>query len=221
MLHRRAYRETSYLADILSPDFGRLAGVFRGARKKQGSSLEPFIRYGLAWHGRGQMVTVTSYDAEIEHSLRDHYLYAGLYLNELIVRALPIEVSAPLLFHAYDKAITALARRDALEPVLRTFERILLRESGYELVFNYDQSTGEGIAPDGYYRFVPSFGFESIQKTSDALPGRALLAIADDDYADVETRRIAKRVLRSALKPLLGDRPLTSRQFFRGSNRGI
>ena len=221
VLHRRAYRETSYLADILSPEFGRLACVFRGARKKQGASLEPFIRYGLAWHGKGQMVTVTSYDIEIEHSLRDRYLYAGLYLNELIVRALPVEVSAPPLFHAYDNAIASLARRDTLEPVLRTFERILLRESGYDVLFNYDHTTGDVIAPDKYYRFVPNVGFESTQKTSDALSGRVLLAIADDDYAKTETRRVAKHVLRSALKPLLGDRPMASRQLFRGSNNVV
>ncbi len=221
VLHRRAYRETSYLADILSHEFGRLACVFRGARKKQGASLEPFIRYGLAWHGKGQMVTVTSYDIEIEHSLRDRYLYAGLYLNELIVRALPVEVSAPPLFHAYDNAIASLARRDALEPVLRTFERILLRESGYDVLFNYDHTTGDVIAPDKYYRFVPNVGFESIQKTSDALSGKVLLAIADDDYAKTETRRVAKHVLRNALKPLLGDRPVASRQLFRGSNNVV
>ncbi len=221
VVHRRAFRETSYLADILTPDFGRLACVFRGARKKQGASLEPFIRYGLAWHGKGQMVTVTSYDAEIEHSLRDRYLYAGLYLNELIVRALPVEVSAQPLFVAYDDAIAGMARRDPLEPLLRTFERILLRESGYELLFNYDHITGDVISSDGYYRFVPNVGFESIQKTSDAISGRVLLAIADEDYSNIEVRRAAKYVLRQALKPLLGDRPLTSRQFFRGSNHEV
>ena len=221
ILHRRAYRETSYLADILTPNFGRLAAVFRGSRKKQGISLEPFVLYELAWHGKGQMVTVTSYDTEIERSLRNRYLYAGLYLNELTVRTLPVGVSTPSLFHAYDDAISMLARGEKLEPVLRTFERILLRESGYELLFNYDQSTGDEIVPDRYYRFIPNVGFELTKKTSDALSGSALLAIAEDDYADIETRRIAKRVLRNALKPLLGDRPLTSRQFFRGANHGV
>ena len=48
ILHRRAYRETSYLADILTPNFGRLAAVFRGSRKKQGMSLEPFVLCELA-----------------------------------------------------------------------------------------------------------------------------------------------------------------------------
>tara|TARA_B100001013_G_scaffold143110_1_gene84550 strand:- start:1142 stop:1645 length:504 start_codon:yes stop_codon:yes gene_type:complete len=167
------------------------------------------------------MVTVTSYDVEIEHLLRDRYLYAGLYLNELIVRALPVEVPAPPLFHAYDNAITGLARRDTLEPVLRTFERTLLRESGYDLLFNYDHTNGDVIAPDRYYRFVPDVGFELMQKTSDALSGSVLLAIADDDYAKTETRRVAKLVLRSALKPLLGDRPLASRQLFRGSDHAV
>ena len=221
ILHRRAYRETSYLADILTPNFGRLAAVFRGSRKKQGMALEPFVLYELAWHGKGQMVTVTSYDAAIEHSLRNRSLYAGLYLNELTVRTLPVEVPTPPLFQAYDDAITMLARGETLEPVLRTFERILLRESGYELLFSYDQSTGDEIVPDRYYRFIPNVGFELTKKTSDAISGGTLLAIAEDDYTDIETRRIAKRVLRNALKPLLGDRPLTSRQFFRGSNHGV
>ena len=48
-----------------------------------------------------------------------------------------------------------------------------------------------------------------------AYPGWALMAIAEADYGDPRTRAFAKRLLREALAPLVGERPLRSREYFR------
>jgi DNA repair protein RecO (recombination protein O) len=46
------------------------------------------------------------------------------------------------------------------------------------------------------------------------LRGDALLALAADDYSDIEARRSAKRVMRALVDYLLQGRPLHSRQLF-------
>jgi DNA repair protein RecO (recombination protein O) len=42
-----------------------------------------------------------------------------------------------------------------------------------------------------------------------------LLAIGVDDYTDARVRRAAKQIMRGALAPLLGDKPLRSRALYR------
>ena len=41
--------------------------------------------------------------------------------------------------------------------------------------------------------------------------GQEILAIAARNFKDLAVRRAAKKILRDALAPILGDRPLTSR----------
>ena len=42
VLHRRSYRETSFLVELFTPDHGRLTVVARGVRKSK-SSIPRFI----------------------------------------------------------------------------------------------------------------------------------------------------------------------------------
>ena len=66
-----------------------------------------------------------------------------------------------VLYDHYELAIADLAAGADLEPVLRSFEIALLRELGYELVFDHDAGTGENVSAQGWYRHVRDLGFEA------------------------------------------------------------
>ena len=51
-------------------------------------------------------------------------------------------------------------------------------------------------------------------KVLPAIKGELLLAIANQQWQDVEVRRVAKQLMRAALAPHLGDKPLESRKLF-------
>ena len=47
------------------------------------------------------------------------------------------------------------------------------------------------------------------------IPGSAILAIKNDDDHDKKVRQLAKKIMRLALAPHLGGRPLKSRELYR------
>src|SRR5579864_5526181 len=91
VLHRRPYRETSFLVDLFTPDYGRLTAVAKGARKiKSGIQglLQPFLPLVVSWTGKGELMTLTHTELAPQQTpcqLRGDCLFAGFYLNELLV----------------------------------------------------------------------------------------------------------------------------------------
>ena len=234
VLHRRAFRETSAIVDLLTLDFGRVSGVVRGVKgsSRRHHHIEPFTRISATWRGRGQLVNVLRCDVAVPKQLSGYALFAGLYLNELLIRTLSHEEPVSALFNDYGSALQSLTSIEAegdLEPILRAFERRLLEELGYGLAFDVDVRSGAAIDNDKTYGMIVGEGFHELCDADlvvgnncravgapFALSGRQISAIGADDYRDDAVRRAAKRVLRGALELRLGGRRLTTRSLFTG-----
>lgn len=244
VLHTRPWRETSLLAELFTPAHGRVGVVARGARRgRRGAagSLQPFTRLRCEWRGRGELRTLTLAEADRSLWLAGDVLYAGLYLNELLMRLLQREDAHPGLFLRYARTLELLAAGSALEPVLREFELGLLDELGYGFPLDHD-ADGVPLDPGGDYRLDPDAGLVRVADESPdlgtrvvndradragrgpagvlRLPGIDLLCIARAELDDASVRRTAKLLTRTALAPHLGPRPLRSRALFAGSPRG-
>ncbi|MDH4609787.1 DNA repair protein RecO [Pseudomonas sp. BN102] len=214
VLHSRAYRESSALVDFFTPE-GRLRAVLRGARGKAGTLARPFLPLEAEFRGRGELKNVGRLDsAGIPNLLAGEALFSGLYLNELLVRLLPPEDPQPALFEHYAATLQALAANRPLEPLLRAFEWRLLDELGYGFALDTDLA-GQPIAADGIYRLLPDAGLEPVGQLQPGLfQGRELLALAEADWDAPGALGAAKRLMRQALAPHLGGRPLVSRELF-------
>ena len=238
VLHRRAYRESSALVELLTRDFGLVGAVMRGV-KRSGTALdlEPFGRIAASWRGRGELVTLLRAETDVRRNLTGDALYAGLYINELLVKTLGREEPVVGLFGAYDTAVAALERfsstsveppgptsangeqgRRGLEPILRIFERQLLDELGYGMAFDVDVSNGRPIEPGRLYRVVDGEGFREVD-TSEAsaariFDGAQIAAMDAGEYRDRAVLQGAKQILRRAIAVRLGGRPLTTRRLF-------
>ena len=226
VLHTRAYRETSQLVDIFSRHHGRLRLVAKGSRggssKKTAKALMPFTAYLTSWSGKGELKNLLSAEAiSVNPLLRGERLYSGFYLNELLIRLLAEHDPHEELFDHYQQAIEQLVEGGCLETLLRQFEARLLEEIGYGLVIEADAETGEQLRADAWYWYDPEQGLAerlppaASQHKSAWFCGRHLQAIAENDLTKKEFRRDAKRLLRLALKPHLGDKPLQSRELLR------
>ncbi|MCW8196464.1 DNA repair protein RecO [Proteobacteria bacterium 005FR1] len=223
VLHSRAYRDTSLLVDVLTPDHGRLTVVARGQRQSRQKSrrpLQPFTPLLLSWQGRSDLKTLTA--AEFDGTavfLSGNYLFSGFYANELLMRLLPQGDANEEVFQSYRKLLSQLASGEDLEVVLRQFEFRLLDELGYGIDFSADAQTGESLIEDRLYGWMNDAGFIELERNgaqaASGFLGRDLLAIAGGDFSAPETRRTAKRLARTALAPHLGDKPLKSRELFR------
>lgn len=215
VLHSRAYKESSALVDLLTPA-GRCRAVLRGARGKTGSLARPFIPLELELRGRGELKNVARLEpAGVPNLLAGDALFSGLYLNELLLRLLPAEDAHPQLFEHYAATLPLLAAGRALEPLLRAFEWRLLDELGYAFALDRDLA-GLPVRADSLYRLRPDAGLEAIDELQPgAFHGQDLLAMAEADWTAPGALAAAKRLMRQALAPHLGGRPLVSRELFR------
>ncbi|MEN0109000.1 MAG: DNA repair protein RecO [Pseudomonas sp.] len=214
ILHSRAYRESSALVDFLTPQ-GRLRAVLRGARGKAGTLARPFVPVEVEFRGRGELKNVGRLEAAgIPRWLHGEALFSGLYLNELILRLLPAEDPHPVLFDHYAATLDALAAGRALEPLLRAFEWRLLDELGYGFALAEDLH-GQPVVVGQLYRLLPDAGLEPVHLLQPGLfQGAELLAMAEADWTAPGALAAAKRLMRQALAPHLGGRPLVSRELF-------
>jgi DNA repair protein RecO (recombination protein O) len=214
ILHSRAYRESSALVDFLTPQ-GRLRAVLRGARGKAGTLARPFVPVEVEFRGRGELKNVGRLEAAgIPRWLHGEALFSGLYLNELILRLLPAEDPHPVLFEYYAATLEALAAGRALEPLLRAFEWRLLDELGYGFALAEDLH-GQPVVVGQLYRLLPDSGLEPVHLLQPGLfQGAELLAMAEADWTAPGALSAAKRLMRQALAPHLGGRPLVSRELF-------
>lgn len=218
VLHRRAYRETSFLLDLFTPEHGRLSAIIKGARRPKSSAqglLQPFTPLLVSWVGRGEMMTLTH--VELHGDVRQFHgecLFAGFYLNELLVALLEKWDAHPGLFTAYQEALAQLQGKILDQRVLRTFEKRLIEELGYGILPKTDVSR-HNIVSGEFYRFITEQGFVPVSGGgAGVFSGRSLLAIAAEDWLDDEVIRDAKRLTRMILGPLLGVRQLNSRKLF-------
>lgn len=224
VLHTRPYRDTSLLVDFFTPSYGRVAAVARGVRKYKSRSrslLNPFTRLLISLQGKSDLKLLTAVEADhYSFSLQAERLYSGFYVNELLMRLLPEADAQESLFETYQASLGVLQKSESIEPVLRDFELELLTQLGYGLDFERDANTGEKIIATENYRFDAHQGFmrsdvlvaSAIKEA--VVSGVVIAAIAARDFSLVETRQVAKQLCRRMLAPLLGNKPLNSRDLF-------
>lgn len=215
ILHRQPYREDSVLIDGFSCTDGRIRLIGRGLRRKRNPLaplLQPFFPLHGSWHLKGELGRLTTLESVGTYRpLQGDALYAGFYLNELLLRLLPLQARCTGLFTAYCDAIAQLTTA-GLEATLRQFEQHLLYELGEGAAS--DVFACEQVYAEQCYRFDLQHGLvDSLPSSSDQLvaQGWQFAAIADNDFSDPSVLKLAKRINRVRLAPLLGDRPLKSR----------
>lgn len=226
LLHSRPFRDTSLLLDFLTQDYGRLSMVAKGIRRP-GSRLrgivQMFTPLKISFAGQRELKTLTQAEL-LTHTpmLQGLQLFTCLYMNELLTRLVHSQESDPGLFAVYSETLTAIRQGEALEPLLRRFEVMLLDSVGYGLSFDIDAGSGLPVEPDGWYHYEAEQGFVRVMapgSQEDArqrryVRGRTLQDLAAGDFRDRDSLQESKRLMRQILNGFLGNRPLHSRQLF-------
>lgn len=216
VLHSRPYRDTSALVDLFTLHSGLQRAVWRGARgRRKGLIPQAFMPLMVATTGRGDLKTLTQAEAAGSYVLlQGDALFSGMYLNELMVRLVYPGDPQPVLFAAYQHALEQLAGDAPVEPVLRQFEWQLLDSLGYGFSLTVD-ALGNEVLDQSCYVWEAEQGLVALSYGNEGgVPGSALLAMAANDWQQPPTLKAAKQLMRQALAPHLGNRPLVSRSLF-------
>lgn len=211
LLHRRPYRNSSLIVELLTASHGRIVAVARAGRKA--NHFQPFIPQILEWRGAGELHSLTLCEpAAPALPLQGDALYCGLYLNELLIRVLHREDPHPEITEAYQQALSGLLQTDIPhDVVLRYFEMQLLEQMGYGVALHYD-ALGAEIVIGQRYRFEPEQGW--IGDVLGDYDGQFISDLVHENWTE-SVRKSARQLMREALAPHLGPKPLFSRQLFR------
>jgi DNA repair protein RecO (recombination protein O) len=135
-------------------------------------------------------------------------VFSGWYLNELVLRLVARRDPHPLLFQHYGEALAALEGPRA-GAALRLFEKRLLTELGYGL------QLPQPVEPEAWYRWDTDQGLRLAEPGPSSYRGASLQALAEETLDTPESLRDARRLMRAALRPHLGDRALRTPELLR------
>lgn len=242
VLHSHEWSESSLIVELLTRERGRLAVVAKGARRPYSqlrAVLLPFQPIAIAL---GKAPADEAADlfalrqAEFlggQPPLADGALFAGFYLNELLLKSLARLDAHPRLFDAYAATLPALVGADdpRAQAGLRAFELLMLRLIGVLPDLSVVTATQQGVVPQRGYALRAEAGVvpAAADLTDPGLLPGALLgdlesALVLEQLPDLQRACLpALGPLRHALRGLLhhhlGSSQLRTRQVFQGVQR--
>jgi DNA repair protein RecO (recombination protein O) len=213
VLHRYDWSESSLILETFTRQHGRIALVAKGAKKPSSNFrpvLLPLQQLRVAFGGDAEIRTLKSAEWVGGQVMpTGDALLSGYYLNELLLRLLARDDAHPRLFDAYTAAVQVLASEhgEALQPALRTFELLLLREIGVLPALDVQTSTLAPLDPQASYGLLPEAGLVETRPgdTRPSLSGaqwRGLQRALDDPAPFLATLTRAADVM-AELKPQL------------------
>jgi DNA repair protein RecO (recombination protein O) len=206
ILHRRAYSETSWVLDILTQTYGRIALMAKGVRGA--SKKDPIVLgccYRLSYAGSGELPLLKQFESIDTRVPGPSLSLALMYLNELLHALLPKADPHPSLFVSYQTLVGQWPNESAQQAhQLRRFEYDFLMELGYGVDFNYS-TDGKLIRPEFHYRLDSEAGFSAVSNDAalQSFSGASILALHGPTTPSAtelgDLRRMLKQLLSTHL----------------------
>ena len=228
ILHKRPYRETSSILEVLTKDYGRVSLMARGCRGKRSKiagNLMLFTPLVVSWQGKGNLPYLKSVErADLKAPvLKNKSLLSAMYINELLMYFLHKYDVHDAIFEQYHHCLYALENSNNLEVALRKFEIKLLELLGFGLNLHAEADTGELILADEMYHYYVEHGpVKSRDSNAVNVPqisGSCLLALSTEQFQIIAENKLylteIKRLMRLVINHHLGNKKLKSRELFK------
>jgi len=213
VLHRYDWSESSLILEVFTRRHGRVAMVAKGAKRPSSNFrpvLLPLQPLRVSFGGDAEIRTLKGAEWVGGQVMpTGDALLSGYYLNELLLRLLARDDPHPGLFDAYASAVQVLASEhgEALQPALRAFELVLLREIGLLPDLKLQTPTLAALEPLGRYSLVPEGGLVQSDAGGEraSLEGQHWMLLQDalDDSAPFAAALPRAASVMTQLKPQL------------------
>jgi DNA repair protein RecO (recombination protein O) len=242
VLHQYDWSETSLIVELFTRERGRVVVAAKGAKRPY-SQLRPVL---LPFQRLQVLLGRTPKDEDAEvHLLRSAewagglpmpggaVLFAGFYLNELLLKLLARQDPHPGLFDAYTDTLAALAAvaeadDPAHEVALRAFELSLLRALGVLPELALVTHSAQPVQSEVRYTLDAEAGVQPAASREPGLSGTALIGLeaALDHGSGAALRQAAAPVVSALRGPLrallhyhLGSSQLRTREVMHGMRK--
>lgn len=180
VLHRYDFSESSVIVEAFTRNHGRVALIAKGA-KKPSSNFRPILLplqpLSLSWGGDAEVRTLKGAEWQGGHVMPvGGLLWAGLYVNELLLKLTARDDAHPKLFDVYAACTHVLAqgRDDLAELALRAFELALLRDIGLLSILEHQTQWNGRPDADIALKMTPEAGLQPV--ADDAEPQLDVIA---------------------------------------------
>ena len=226
ILHRRPFRDSSQILDIVTLDHGKVAVVARGSRgsrSRLAGVLRPFLPLKVSWVSKSDLGTLTGAEAAgAPAGMVGDAVFSAYYVNELLLHFLHRYDPQPEIFALYEAIIRALVSSDNVAASLRSFELEFLSLLGYAVNLDHEFGTRDPLDGQRNYEYRMEQGPVAVERSEGALvfSGAVLSGIAEQRFDDPDILRAANRLLREIISFHLGGKELKSRKVLMELHRG-
>ena len=226
ILHRRPFRDSSQILDIVTRDHGKIAVVARASRSAKSrlaGVLRPFLPLRVSWVAKSDLGTLTGAEAAGAPSgITGDALLSAFYVNELLLHFLHRYDPQPEIFALYERIVQALVNAEDVAASLRAFEIEFLSLLGYAINLEHEFGSHAPLDADCHYQFRMEQGLVAVTRADGPLVFSAaiLQGIATQRFDDAEVLRAANRLLRDIISFHLGGKELKSRKVLLELHRG-
>ncbi|CAM4069397.1 DNA repair protein RecO [Comamonas aquatilis] len=221
ILHQYDWSESSLILEVFTRHRGRVALAAKGVKRPTSNfrpvllPLQPIkVSYTLGAEGNAEIHSLKGAEWMGGHVMpQGDALWSGMYLNELLMRLLARDDPYAALFDIYAGVVRVLAGQhggttEAIEPVLRAFELVLLRELGHLPQLSEESATLGAVNSVARYALVAEGGLrQAATHERAALTGsqwRAIeLALQTSQPFPKTLHCLAEPEVAQALKPQL------------------
>jgi len=209
IIHQRDYSNNSLIIEFFSQDLGMVHLIAKGIKKnkQQKSQLHYFSLLKIQYYGKSNLKTLSSLNL-LKLKYFDNIVdkTAGLYLNELLHYSLVEFDKAETLFNCYQGSLSKLGK-GRLTPILRNFEKELLKHNGFELSIN------TSIQDDCWIGIDEQMGFSTAQNKSDQLcKNKDLKQFLANQIEDKGAQKRINKFMIHAINLSLNNRRLFARE---------
>ena len=224
ILHRRDYKESSLILELITEQYGRVSVLVQAAKKRRDAShFQICNRLLLGWSGRSELKTLTQIEDRMLAIAADCYP-AVFYVNELLMILLPKHQPHVRLFQHYQDLLLTLQQADhdnqQLAVALRNFEIDLLTELGLMPDLTTCSDRSDMLDAQTMY-CIDNINGVSVARdeTGRNYSGATLQAIWQRRFDEPDVARAARILLRQLIDYNLQGRTLQSRQFYQQLNQ--
>lgn len=188
VLHAWDWSETSLIVELFTRERGRILVAAKGAKRPYSQLRPVLIPFQRLWVQLGRTpadetnevhLLRTAERAEGPPMPAGAALFAGFYLNELLLKLLARQDSHANLFDGYADTVASLQGADdaGVQLSLRSFELALLRELGVLPELSHVTLTVTPVQSQALYTLHPETGVGVSTGVEAGVPGHALVAL--------------------------------------------
>ena len=204
LIAKKPYLEKQIISILLTKKHGIIYAItYQSKQKKQNLELFNLLACQLLIKtNMGQLKTV-----EIQKHyppLQGQYVFAGLYINELIYKLFQPNEPQEKLFSLYQSALTDLVNQKPIKQTIRLFEYTLQQLLGYGLntlvLEEYDND---------WFIFHPETGLTPcFNNTNEAIHRTTIQQLTNTNFTETKTQQASKAIFAKMLKHILGEKKI-------------